>query len=279
MWICPSAISNGNGGQRNSMFSCIAMADDDSMETSILVNQAESKRGDVTELKLLGCMRPGRGVHMEGAPLQRIKPMFFAGVSILSLVIGVAILWLSFHHRRAASEPLASMRSLQLPTFECHAEAASWSIAWSLEKKAWCCQHTGRGCHIRGNVESANVQSANIQSTDVEVAAPRDLQGGIGAITAAKSLQKKGPWCYLTHGQACGSSSSVPLTIAATFAVSVMVLAAICGIVGWQRCKGQEKSSNSLPRSEKLTTSSLPPLAGLGKEVKEKPTRSCRMCS
>jgi len=261
------------------MFSCIAMADDDdSMETSILVNQAEFSGSDVAERAHLGwCTRQGRGVHVVEAPWQRFKPMFFAGVGILSLGVGMATLRTSFHKNETA-EPLAAMRSLQQPAFECHAEAASWSIAWSLQKKAWCCQHTGRGCEITGKVESANAQS-----TDVEVAAPRDLQGGIGIAVAAKSLQKKGPWCYLTRGQACGSSSA-PLTVAAAFALLVMALAAICGIVGWKRSKGQKESLNSLPRAEKLTTSSLPPLqplpvAGLGKSVKDKPIRSCRMCS
>jgi len=183
------------------------------------------------------------------------------------------------------------MRSLQQPAFECHAETASWSIAWSVEKKAWCCQHTGRGCEISGNPERLQppetLQPAprlqDVEVANVEVAAPRDLQGGIGATIAAKSLnQKKGPWCYLTRGQVCGSSSA-PLISAATLAFLVMVpIAALCGIAGWQRFRRQEESPISLPRAEKLTTNSLPPqpshVAGL-KAVTDKPMRSCRMCS
>jgi len=48
--------------------------------------------------------------------------------------------------------------------YDCNAGLAKWEDGWSVEKKTWCCDHTGRGCeggHARAEAYDCNAGFAN----------------------------------------------------------------------------------------------------------------------
>ena len=45
-----------------------------------------------------------------------------------------------------------AQRTTQAPKFDCEAALSNWRIAWSFEKKDWCCKKEAKGC-IADHVE------------------------------------------------------------------------------------------------------------------------------
>merc|ERR1719499_2601737 len=61
------------------------------------------------------------------------------GVGVLGLVVAVIIFLLP------PVSTSTTMLTTKLP-YDCNAGYANWQSGWSISKKAWCCEHAGRGC-------------------------------------------------------------------------------------------------------------------------------------
>merc|ERR1712003_533211 len=70
--------------------------------------------------------------------------------------------------------------------FECEAGQARWRTAWSVEKKAWCCEHAGEGCEY-------------------------DCHAGYDVWEKGWSTDKKA-WCCMAESRGCTTTTIAPPT-------------------------------------------------------------------
>merc|ERR1719401_1363122 len=72
--------------------------------------------------------------------------------------------------------------------FDCNAGFANWQAGWSEPKKAWCCQHQGKGC-----------------PPPAPAPVPYDCNAGFANWQAGWSEPKKA-WCCQHQGKGCAAT-------------------------------------------------------------------------
>jgi len=66
-------------------------------------------------------------------------------------------------------------------------------LGWSVQKKAWCCAHHGKGCPGQGN---------GCVTQPATTSAPYDCNAGFANWVAGWSVPKK-QWCCANAGKGC----------------------------------------------------------------------------
>ncbi|CAK0862029.1 unnamed protein product, partial [Prorocentrum cordatum] len=88
--------------------------------------------------------------------------------------------------------------------FDCDEGSSNWEVAWSLEKKTWCCSYSGVGCPAIPNKSTLAVTTT---STATFAADLFDCDEGYSEWQAAWPREKK-TWCCSHFGVGCPSSSN-----------------------------------------------------------------------
>lgn len=100
--------------------------------------------------------------------------------------------------------------------YDCNDRWLNWRVAWAAEKKAWCCQHGGKGC-IPPSTTSTSTTTAQVtthQPTNTTTQLSFDCNRGFSNWPTAWSAHQQA-WCCEHVGKGCSARPAVQPTPAA----------------------------------------------------------------